>query len=133
MSIVDNFELHETGCRKIDDIDYRFFVTIEDLTERNENLENLFNSVNLNYTHEYRFDLNLGIKFYTNPDNLKYQLKEAKYKLTNIIYGDIIKQTHELRNLILSGDKMKALEVTDNILNLCLPTKGEEYNVSRTI
>ena len=126
MSIVDNFELHETGCRKIDDIDYRFFVTIEDLTERNENLENLFNSVNLNYTHEYRFDLNLGIKFYTNPDNLKYQLKEAKYKLTNIIYGDIIKQTHELRNLILSGDKMKALEVTDNILNLCLPTKGEE-------
>lgn len=126
MSIVDNFELHETGCRKIDDIDYRFFVTIEDLTERNENLENFLNSVNLNYTHEYRFDLNLGIKFYTNPDNLKYQLKEAKYKLTNIIYGDIIKQTHELRNLILSGDKMKALEVTDNILNLCLPTKGEE-------
>ena len=126
MSIVDNFNFHETGCRKIDDIDYRFFVTIEDLTERNENLENFLNSVNLNYTHEYIFDLNLGIKFYTNPDNLKYQLKEAKYKLTNIIYGDIIEQTHELRNLILSGDKMKALEVTDNILNLCLPTKGEE-------
>jgi hypothetical protein len=123
MSIVDNFELHETGRRKIDDIDYRSLVTMEDLTERNENF---LNSVNLNYTHEYRFDLNLGIKFYTNPDNLKYQLKEAKYNLTNIIYGDIIKQTHELRNLILSGDKMKALEVTDNILNLCLPTKGEE-------
>ena len=131
MSIVDNFNLHETGCRKIDDIDYRFFVTMEDLTERNENF---FNAVNLNYTYEYRFDLNLGIKFYTNPDTLKYQLKEAKYKLTNIIYGDIIKQAHELRNFILSGDKtkalevaeMKALEVADNILNLCLPTKGEE-------
>lgn len=124
MSIVDNFNLHETCHRKIDDIDYQTFIRMEDFTERNDNFFN--DVVNLNYTYEYIFDLNLGIKFYTNPGTLKYQLKEAKYKLTNIIYGDIIKQTHELRNLILSGDKMKALEVTDNILNLCLPTKGEE-------
>lgn len=123
MSIIDNFNLHETGHRKIDDIDYQTFVTMEDFTERNDNF---FNVVDLNYTHEYRFDLNLGIKFYTNPNTLNYQLKEAKYRLSNIIYGDIIKQTHELRNSILAGDKMKALEVTDNILNLCLPTKGEE-------
>jgi hypothetical protein len=51
MLIVDNFNFHETGCRKIDDIDYRFFVTIEDLTERNENLENFLNSVNLKVIH----------------------------------------------------------------------------------